>query len=443
MTAYLSWGKYPTVTQQAAPVFWAGSSVPALEGSTVLPHGLGRSYGDVCLNDGGHVIPTRALNRLISFDDTLGVLRCEAGVSLAEILRLCVPRGWFLSVTPGTRYVTVGGAIANDVHGKNHHVAGTFGRHVRRFELLRSNGERIVCSSGENPEQYAATIGGLGLTGLITWAEIQLIPIKSRCIDTKSTKFGSLSDFFKLSAESAEEFDYTVSWIDCLAKGKSLGRGLFMAGNHCEDASRGLAAQKSDAEGGLPVPFEFPSFFLNSLTVKAFNLLYYHKQMSKVVDATIDYNPFFYPLDAVDSWNRIYGKRGFLQYQCVVPHDNAEAIRDILGKIAASGQGSFLAVLKVTGDVPSPGMLSFPRPGVTLALDFPIKGDSTFALFRSLDEIVRQAGGRLYPAKDACMSAEDYQTFYPNWREFSQYIDPAFSSSFWRRVTGNAKEGSA
>jgi len=443
MSDYQSWGRYPLANQQAAPVFWTSQFLPPSEGAGMLPHGLGRSYGDVCLNDGGRVIPTRALNRFISFDQSMGVLRCETGVSLLEILRFCVPRGWFLPVTPGTRYVTIGGAVANDVHGKNHHRAGTFGRHVRQFELLRSDGRRIVCSPSENESLFAATIAGMGLTGLITWAEIQMIPIKNRYIDTRSIKFGSLDDFFALSAESEKEFDYTVSWIDCLARGKSLGRGLFMCGNHSEDTSRGLAEKKGDAGGGIPVPFEFPGFFLNSLTVKLFNLLYYHRQIRKTVSTTVDYTPFFYPLDAVDCWNRIYGKRGLLQYQCVVPHENAEAIREILGRIAASGQGSFLAVLKVTGDVPSPGLLSFPKPGVTLALDFPVKGERTFELFRSLDAVVRQAGGRLYPAKDACMSSEDFQSYYPNWREFAKFIDPVFSSSFWRRVTANVKEGSA
>jgi FAD/FMN-containing dehydrogenase len=440
MTAYQSWGRYPTVTQQAEPVYWSSDPLPVPEHGSILPHGLGRSYGDVCLNNGGVVMPTRGLNRFISFDETMGVLRCEAGVSLAEILNLGVPRGWFLPVTPGTRHVTIGGAIANDVHGKNHHRAGTFGCHVRQFELVRSDGRRLLCSPRENTELFAATIGGMGLTGLITWAEIQLIPIKNRYIDTKSIKFGSLEDFFALSAESEKEYDYTVSWIDCLARGKSLGRGLFMCGNHSQDESRGLTGKKDDDSGGIPVPIDFPGFFLNSLSVKLFNLMYYHRQLRRTVTATVDYNPFFYPLDAVDCWNRIYGKRGLLQYQCVVPHENAEAIRDILGQIAASGQGSFLAVLKVTGDVASPGMLSFPKPGVTLALDFPIKGEKTFALFRTLDAIVREAGGRLYPAKDACMSADDYQAFYPNWREFAKYIDPAFSSSFWRRVTGSDKE---
>ncbi len=428
-----SWGRYPKAQHRLRPHHWPGDRLN-LDGidTSVLPFGLGRSYGDVCLNDGQWLIPTRGLNRFISLDVDAGVLRCEAGVSLAEILEVIVPHGWFLPVTPGTKYVTVGGAIANDVHGKNHHRAGTFGRHVSQFELLRSEGDRLVCSEDSNPELYAATVGGMGLTGLITWAEIKLTKISSRMISQTATKFGSLGDFSSLSEEFEQSCDYTVAWIDCLAKGKSLGRGIFMAGNH---ASGGELSSSKKGAGPAGVPVDFPGFALNRLSIKAFNMLYYGKQFKKVVRNEIDYEPFFYPLDAVQNWNRIYGKRGFLQYQCVVPHENATAIADILGRIAASGLGSFLAVLKVMGDVPSPGMISFPRSGVTLALDFPIKGDRTFKLFKTLDEIVRAANGRLYSAKDACMSAEDFQAYYPNWNEFATHIDPKFSSSFWRRVT--------
>jgi len=436
MITYQSWGRYPAVEQKIhSGPRWRSESldVRKLEG-TVLPHGLGRSYGDVCLNDGNWIIPTRPLDRFISFDTQKGLLRCEAGVSLAEILQVIVPRGWFLAVTPGTKFVTVGGAIANDVHGKNHHRAGTFGCHVTQLELLRSDGQRLLCSRDSQRDLFSATVGGMGLTGLITWAEIRLTPIKSRRIDQKATKFSSLDDFFKLSAESEQQYAYTVAWIDCQSSGHNLGRGIFYAGNHCESGT--LSA--TDKSSGLAVPFDFPGFALNGLSIRAFNWLYYHKQTRAVIENAVDYEPFFYPLDAVADWNRIYGKRGFFQYQCVVPQKDGAPIRDILTAIAKSGQGSFLAVLKVMGDKPSPGMMSFPRAGVTLALDFPNKGARTQELFARLDTIVREAGGRLYSAKDACMTAANFQRYYPDWTEFAKHIDPRFSSSFWRRVTGRS-----
>ena len=430
---YQSWGKYPKAEQEAHPLLWRTDNLPTLNKKTLLPHGLGRSYGDVCLNDGQTIIPTRFLNRFISFDTTTGLLRCEAGVSLAEIISLSVPLGWFLPVTPGTKFVTVGGAIANDVHGKNHHVAGTFGRHVPTFELLRSTGERLECSTEKNAELYRATIGGMGLTGIITWADIQLIPIHNNRIAVTTDKFGGLDDFFALSATYEKGCDYTVAWIDSMAKGKSLGRGLFMAGNHAPaEAGKNFGAPANKA---LPMPIDFPEFVLNNTSIKLFNTLYYHKQLRKHSTRFADFNSFFYPLDGIMDWNRAYGKRGLLQYQCLVPHDDPSIIRSILKTISDSGQGSFLAVMKIMGDKPSPGMISFSGRGVTLALDFPV-GPKVFALFTVLDKIVRESGGRLYSAKDACMTASDFKAFYPNWKEFSTYIDPKFSSSFWRRVMG-------
>ncbi len=426
-----SWGRYPKVEQRSRPVVWRHEPLELGDESAVLAYGLGRSYGDVCLNGGGLLLETRRLNRFIAFDPQTGVLSCEAGVSLEEILALSVPRGWFLPVTPGTKFVTVGGAIANDVHGKNHHRAGTFGRHVRQFELLRSSGDRVLCSSDSNPEWFAATIGGLGLTGLITWAEIQLKPIRSRLIDVEYLRFPNVSAFFALSAESERDFEYTVAWVDCTARGNALGRGIFIRGNHAETG--GLEAKRKRS---LRVPFDFPGFVLNPLTVRLFNSLYYWKQGAGRKRARADFDPFFYPLDALLDWNRIYGRRGLLQWQCVVPYSGDEtAIRQILSKIAQAGKASFLAVLKVFGDVPSPGLLAFPRPGVTLALDFPNDGGPIFTLLSELDAVVREAGGVLYPAKDARMSAADFQAFYPQWPQLARYADPRFSSSFWRRVT--------
>lgn len=436
---YQSWGRFPQVSQESIPLFWREKTLPLPPPPiTVLPHGLGRSYGDVCLNDNGILLTTHHLNRFIHFDTEQGLLCCEAGVSLAEILTLCVPQGWFLPITPGTKFVTVGGAIANDVHGKNHHCAGTFGCHVLQFELLRSNGERLLCSPTQNEEYYAATIGGLGLTGLITWAEIQLKRINHRAMAAEIIQFADLDEFFELSAGSDQYYDYTMAWVDCQSK-KALGRGIFFRGNHVK-AEEIPAQWQPPLANRLPaalrtMPFNLPNFVLNQWTVSAFNWFYYHKQRQKIVSQFVDYDPFFYPLDAILEWNRLYGKTGFLQYQFVVSYEDHQIIKTILQTIAESGLSSFLAVLKTFGELTSPGLLSFPRKGVTLALDFPIKGSITFELLEYLDDSVCEAGGVVYPCKDARLSARHFKSYYPQWEELIHYMDPRFSSSFWRRVT--------
>lgn len=433
-----SWGRFPKVRHsQVQSIYWR-SELPDLRHleEPALPFAYGRSYGDSCLNAGGVSLDVSHLQRFISFDEETGLLCCEAGVSLAEVLAVMVPRGWFLPVTPGTKFVSVGGAIANDIHGKNHHRGGTFGRHVTCFELLRSNGERLLCSPEQNSELFRATIGGLGLTGIILWAEFRLKPIANPYIDMDHIRFASLDEFFEISAESDVDYEYTMSWVDILIGGDNLCRGIFMRGNH--NRSPELAGKPMKKRLPLAVPIDFPQFVLNSLTVKAFNELYYHVQVPKQVHKTVSYDSFFYPLDSIHSWYRMYGKRGFLQYQFVVPFNGArEAMRDILGRIRRSGEGSFLTVLKEFGDIQSPGMLSFPRPGLTLALDFAYGGPKTLRLLDELDRIVLQSGGAVYPAKDARMSAASFQTFFPRWKEFAAYIDPHFSSSFWRRVTEN------
>lgn len=434
---YQSWGRYP----RAQHTVWRLSARPARlsvpkPALSVLPFGNGRSYGDSCLNDGGQLLDVRGLDRFIHFDPIGGVVRCEAGVLLAEILELVVSQGWFLCVTPGTRFVTVGGAIANDVHGKNHHRAGSFGHHVRCFELLRSDGSRRTCSPSENPQWFRATLGGLGLTGLITWAEIGLQRIDNPYIDVESLRFGNLAGFFELSQASDRDYQYTVAWVDCLARGKALGRGLFMRGNHatalCTEHPR-VSAHR------LNFPIELPVSLVNGWTLQAFNTFYYrkHKARSRKI---CHYQPFFYPLDAIHAWNRVYGRKGFLQYQCVVPRAAAYAvIHEILNYIAVAGTGSFLTVLKAFGDKPPLGLLSFSRPGVTLALDFSNRGKPTLELLQHLDEVVRVAQGAVYPAKDARMSGESFRSYFPSWIEFSNYIDPTFSSSFWRRVMEKSK----
>ena len=410
-------------------------------GKTYLPFGNGRSYGDVCLNTGGILIETSGLNRFMDFDPENGALRCESGVLLSEVLEFAVPRGWFLPVTPGTQQVTIGGAIANDVHGKNHHRLGTFGRHVSQFELLRSDGSRIICSPGENDEWYRATIGGLGLTGMITWAEIRLKPVSTAFIDQEIIRFPNLDGFFSLADESDELFEYTVAWVDCLAKGPSLGRGLFIRGNHSGGKKDQIPAKRA---GRLSVPFTPPFSLVNRLSLRLFNSLYFRKPLPRERSRKVPFAPFFYPLDGIRNWNRMYGPRGFLQFQCVLPPGPSRAaMEEILRQISSAGKGSFLAVLKRFGDIPSPGLLSFPRSGITLALDFPNDGLRTLELLDSLDEITRASGGAVNPSKDARMAAESFQAFFPRWEELKPFIDPAFSSSFWRRVTEDPPEHKA
>ena len=432
---FQSWGRYPQTQSYPLHSAWSSDPIPTPPSGnlSLLPYGLGRSYGDSCINAEQCLIDCTAMNKLLAFDEQSGVLKAEAGISLDEILMFCVPRGWFLPVTPGTKFVTLGGAIANDVHGKNHHVDGNFGNSVLSIELLRSDSSRHICSESQNADLFRATIGGLGLTGLVTWAEFKLKPILSSAIQMDSIKVENLEEFLQLTEESDKNFAYTVSWLDCLAKGKDLGRGVFMRGNHSEDTAEGLETHKKTS---LSVPFELPNFLLNKLSIKTFNTIYYNRQSSKLISTTTKYDPFFYPLDSVDKWNRIYGRRGFFQYQFVVPFtDGQQSVLEIMDVISKSGQGSFLAVLKTFGDIEGKGMLSFPRPGITVALDFPNRHESTMKMMSSLDAIVMEAGGRIYPAKDARMSPEVFRSSFPNWEAFSHLIDPKFSSSFWRRVT--------
>ena len=433
----VSWGRVLRARHGIARPQWR-DELPALvaEGTAserkLLAVGLRRSYGDSGLNPDGAVIDMTALDRAISFDPTTRLLRAEAGMSLDALLKLLVPRGFFVPVTPGTRFVTLGGAIANDVHGKNHHRAGTFGRWVRRLALARSDGGMIELGPDDQTGLFAATIGGLGLTGIVAWAEIEVMPIAGVTMEVETVPFGGLDEFFAIAAESDAAFDYTVAWVDCLASGGSLGRGIFSRGRHA--ATDTLSAGKGAR--GPSLPLDLPGFIFNTASVRAFNALYYWNGRRKAGRATMLYAPFFYPLDAIGGWNRMYGKRGFYQYQSVVPPETArDATTAMLGAIAASGEGSFLAVLKTFGDMPSLGMLSFPRAGTTLALDFANRGDPTLALMARLDAIVREAGGRLYPAKDGRIPGEMFRAGYPNWPDFARHVDPGFSSSFWRRVS--------
>jgi FAD/FMN-containing dehydrogenase len=431
-----SWGRYPEAAPaRVVPVHWR-SDVPFVRGAPpFLAYGMGRSYGDSCLNGGGTLLTVRTLDRFVVLDEARGLLTCEAGVTLGEILELIAPRGFFLDVVPGTKLVTVGGAIANDVHGKNHHRAGTFGAHLDSLELLRSDGVRRRCSPGENAELFAATVGGLGLTGLILSASLRLRRVGTGVpqVWAETVPLRDLDDFFGRAGEADASSEFTVAWIDSLASGARIGRGLLTRGNWAD----GAPPRPHPRRGRLSVPVELPVSPLNRRTLAAFNRLYRVKgRLASGRRRLSPYEPFFFPLDGIAHWNRIYGRRGLLQFQCAVPHPAApSALRQLLGAVARSGEGSFLAVLKNFGKAESPGLLSFPREGVTLALDFPNKGERTARLFRELHETVAAHGGRLYPAKDAHMSGAQFRRqFAEVLPRFTAQLDPAFSSSFWRRV---------
>jgi L-gulonolactone oxidase len=398
----------------------------------LLGAGLGRSYGDSGLNPQGRLICARALDRFIALDREQGVLRAEAGASLDDVLRLVTPHGWFLPTTPGTRFVTLGGAVANDVHGKNHHLAGAMGCHVRKIGLIRSDRGRLELSPDDEPELFFATLGGLGLTGFIEWVELQLVRAPSGLLDQEAVGFSGLDGYFDLVDDSNARFEHVAAWIDCSASGRALGRGVMFRANWSRDGEPIAPPNRMK----LSIPLEAPGCLLNRFSVKAFNAGYYVRQSARPGLRKAPYAAVFYPLDAIGDWNRLYGAGGFFQHQCVLPPDAArEALRGMLGLIAAAGQGSFLAVLKSLGERDSGGLISFPRPGASLALDFPNRGQSTLELLARLDAIVQDAGGRIYPAKDGRMSAAQFRAGYPRWPKLEAARDPLFQSAFWRRVT--------
>ena len=396
----------------------------------ILAHGLGRSYGDSPLNEGGALIITARLDRVLAVDWASGWIRAESGLTLDQLMRLAVPHGWFPPVTPGTKFVTLGGAVANDVHGKDHHIAGSFGAHVLAIGLRRSDGQDLRLARDENPELFALTIGGLGLTGFITWVEFRMTAIPSAEMVVERFRVPGIESFFELSEESAE-WPYAVAWVDCFPPKRSLGRGIFMRARFAEGAVRAPHRERR-----IPWPCETPSILLNRVTIGAFNRLYYSLSRTGMQSGA-HYDSYFFPLDAIMNWNKLYGARGFFQHQSMIPPETGRrGVTKLLEVIRESGQGSFLAVMKTHGHERSPGRLTFGGPGVSLALDFANKGAGTLALLERLDAIVRDHGGRLYPAKDGRMSGEFFRESYRAWEDLEAVRDPVFSSSFWRRVTG-------
>ncbi|ODS89431.1 MAG: FAD-linked oxidase [Chryseobacterium sp. SCN 40-13] len=430
-----NWGNFPVVEKEIK----AEENIREIKAYVqnaheIIARGNGRCYGDAAL--GEKMFSTKRLNKFISFDRLNGILECESGVLLSDILEVIVPQGYFLSVTPGTKFITLGGAVASDVHGKNHHSEGCFSEHVLAFSLLTENGEILHCSRNYHEDKFWATIGGMGLTGIILSAKIKLKNIETAYIRQERIKAENLEEIFRLFDES-ENWTYNVAWIDCLQKGKNIGKSILIRGEHA--FRHELTHKKSidplhiKKKNPPSIPFFFPEFFLNSMTVKFFNWFYYVKQTTKKINEIVDYEAFFYPLDVVENWNKIYGKKGFIQYQMVIPKENGkEGMRKILETIAEDGSGSFLAVLKLFGKNNPQAYNSFPMEGYTLALDFRMTSKLK-NLVQKLDEIVEQYGGRIYLSKDV-MSKPSLTNYLRN------VNNPKFVSHQHKRIINAGKD---
>jgi decaprenylphospho-beta-D-ribofuranose 2-oxidase len=403
------WGRYPKINCNVSSPQTRGEIERVVAKGSTIARGGGRAYGDSAIS-AANTIEMRWFDQFSGFDAASGVLSVSTGVQLRDIIQIFLPRGWFLPVTPGTSFVTVGGAIASDVHGKNHHLVGTFGQHVREIELMLGSGEVVTASPAQHSDLFSATCGGMGLTGVILSAKIQLVPIQSGLMKQKTLKARNIDELFDL-LEANSESPYSVAWVDCLATNEALGRSVLLLGEHAETGDL-----KIDMRQRLSVPIDAPSSLLNPWSVQAFNTLYYSKAKhgDERLVGLLDY---FYPLDKVGSWNRLYGSAGFVQYQFVIPKQSGlENMRKILSRIADCGEGSFLAVIKLFG-LENSNLLSFPFGGYTLALDFKIS-QKTVALLKTLDDMVAGMGGRIYLTKDALLSAETFQRMYPRWEAF-------------------------
>ena len=418
-----NWGNYPVID---APVraWQPGDVLNGAANGSWIPRGMGRCYGDSSL--GSLMLSTGRMNRFLAFDEATGRLTCEAGVTFADLIEWFLPRGWFPPVTPGTKFVSLGGALASNVHGKNHHGEGAISRHVEAFTLLTAQGERLHCSRDQHPEIFLATIGGMGLTGLIETITLRLRRVESAWIQQQSIKARNLHEILALF-DAHEKATYSVAWIDCLTGGRQRGRSILMVGEHAPGpAAPGPNPLAIARQMPLTVPFFLPGFSLNRYTIGLFNTLYYHKQRRQQVTGLSTYDTYFYPLDFIHHWNRIYGRRGFTQYQFVVPRAaGAEALPLILDRIRSAGWGSFLAVLKQFGPADE-GYLSFPMPGYTLALDFPLS-QGLFPFLEELDAIVASFGGRVYLTKDVRLKPDMLHRMYPGldtFRAVLRDLDP-------------------
>ncbi|MBK8773421.1 MAG: FAD-binding oxidoreductase [Chitinophagaceae bacterium] len=410
-----NWGNYPAIDAEVLAFQSVNEAREEISRCPkIIARGNGRCYGDASLQK--TVIATKRWNKFIAFERQNGEIECESGVLLSEVIELIIPAGFFIVVTPGTKFVTVGGAIASDIHGKNHHVDGCFSEHVIFFTLLTENGEIKKCSRDENEDLFWATMGGMGLTGLILTARFKLKKIETAYIRNEAIQAKNLDEIFTLF-DASESWTYNVAWLDCLQKGKNIGKSIMLRGEHArlDELPKKLKkhALNPKKKISFDIPFYFPSFALNPVTIKIFNWLFYHKQGKKHLKNFVDLESFFYPLDAIHNWNKIYGKKGFIQYQFVIPkHKGKEGMRQILETIAASGNGSFLVVLKLFGRNNPLAYNAFPFEGYTLALDFKVNNKLT-ALVATLDGIVEKYGGRIYRTKDA-MSKPSLTSYLKN-----------------------------
>jgi decaprenylphospho-beta-D-ribofuranose 2-oxidase len=416
-----NWGNYPAMdADEDTFVFDGQLNALVQKEASFIARGNGRCYGDASL--AGRTISTLKYDKILSFDTANGVFECQSGITLDQVLTVIVPHGWFLPVTPGTKFITIGGALASDVHGKNHHVDGSISNHVIEFDLALANNQVVTCSKQSYPDLFEATLGGMGLTGVISRVKFKLKKIETSFIRQKQIKARNLEELIKLFGEYKDS-TYSVAWIDCLKKGEGFGRGILLVGEHAKidelkEADRANPL-KLPAKKQITFPLEMPSWVLNTFTVKAFNFLYYNKNFKKETDGVVSYEPFFYPLDAILHWNRLYGKSGFVQYQFVLPLSAGEGLIEILNRIAGEGLGSFLAVLKVFGDQQS--LISFPKEGYTLALDFPVK-KGLLEFLDELDQLVLKHQGRIYMSKDARMKPALLEAGYPGLQQFKDIL---------------------
>jgi len=430
-----NWNNYPIVEADEISFDYDPELSEKLNGSATIPHGNGRCYGDASLS--ACVINTLRFDKILSFDIQQGIITCQSGLLLSDLLQVIIPYGWFLPVTAGTKFITVGGAVASDIHGKNHHVDGSFSRHVKQMTVLTGIG-KMSCTKEDHTDLFASTCGGMGLTGVILEVTFELKKIQTSFMRQKQIKADNLDEVMVLFAEHCDH-TYSVAWIDCLKTGRKAGRSILILGEHASEievpkSKRNLLVKEKSL---FSVPFHLPGFLLNEWSVRAFNAMYYAKNRSKVTEGVIHYDGFFYPLDSIMHWNRIYGRRGFVQYQFVLPlKSSREGLQKILARINRMGMGSFLAVLKLFGE--QDDLISFPMEGYTLALDFPMR-PGLLRFLNELDDVVAEFGGRIYLSKDARMKKEIFWETYPHAQQFREILrkyDPGnrFVSNLSKRL---------
>jgi len=426
---YSSWGNRGAVSHSVNTPSNISPDSISYESDSILVYGQGRSYGDVCLNANNGLVDSRLLDRFVSYEETQLLVTCQSGVILKDLVIFLNSKNKFVPVSPGTANVTVGGMVANDIHGKNHHRVGSFGNHIHSLTLLKGNGSVVECSSSCNSELFAATIGGLGLTGMILTVTLKVIAVKNNCIAVKSIKTKSIEQMLELFDETDDDYEYTVAWLDMQTTPQ---KGIFSCGNHADNNVDCTSISKAKT-----IPVNAPDWLLNKTVSKLFNKLYFLKSNQHKLEVS-SYQSFFYPLDGIEHWNRLYGKRGFYQYQFVVPYKNfLKVYTEILKLINKYNQSTYLVVLKKFGEIKSIGMLSFPRAGYTLAMDFPDKGKNSLKMLADFDQVVIDAGGAVYPAKDARMSRDTFLKSFPRVKEFIKYKDDKYCSDFWRRVNAD------